>query len=66
MEVLYEQTEKGNNSYKKQRDMYFKMRNGLKDTMSINNKRYKTFRRNLNEQIDILDYILMKIGGTNE
>ena len=31
---------------KKQRDMYFKMRNGLKDTMSINNKRYKTFRRN--------------------
>lgn len=51
---------------KKQRDMYFKMRNSLKDTMSINNKRYKTFKRNLNEQIDILDYILMKIGGTND
>ena len=51
---------------KKQRDMYYKMRENLKDTMSINNKRYKTFRRNLNEQIDILDYILMKIGGTNE
>lgn len=51
---------------KKQRDMYFKMRNGLKETMSINNKRYKTFRRNLNEQIDILDYILLKLGGTND
>ena len=51
---------------KKQRDMYYKMRENLKDTMSINNKRYKTFKRNLNEQIDILDYILMKIGGTND
>ena len=51
---------------KKQRDMYIQTRENLKDTMSINNKRYKTFRRNLNEQIDILDYILIKIGGTNE
>lgn len=51
---------------KKQRDMHIKMRNGLKETMSINNKRYKTFRRNLNEQIDILDYILLKLGGTND
>lgn len=51
---------------KKQRDMYIQTRENLKDTMSINNKRYKTFRRNLNEQIDILDYILLKIGGTND
>lgn len=51
---------------KKQRDMYIQMRENLKDTMSINNKRYKTFKRNLNEQIDILDYILLKLGGTNE
>lgn len=51
---------------KKQREIYIQMRNSLKDTMSINNKRYKTFRRNLNEQIDILDYILLKLGGTNE
>lgn len=51
---------------KKQRDMYIQTRENLKDTMSINNKRYKTFRRNLNEQIDILDYILLKLGGTND
>ncbi len=51
---------------KKQREIYVQMRNSLKDTMSINNKRYKIFRRNLNDQIDILDYILMKIGGTND
>lgn len=51
---------------KNQRDMYIQMRENLKDTMSINNKRYKTFKRNLNEQIDILDYILLKLGGTNE
>ena len=50
---------------KKQREIYIQM-NSLKDTMSINNKRYKTFRRNLNEQIDILDYILLKLGGTND
>ena len=46
---------------KKQRDMYIQTRENLKDTMSINNKRYKTFRRNLNEQIDILDYILLNV-----
>lgn len=51
---------------KKQRDIHIQMRENLKDTMSINNKRYKTFKRNLNEQIDILDYILLKLGGTNE
>ncbi len=51
---------------KNQRDMYIQMRENLKDTMSINNKRYKTFKRNLNEQIDILDYILLKLGGTND
>lgn len=51
---------------KKQREIYIQMRNSLKDTMSINNKRYKTFRRNLNEQIDILDYILLKLGGTED
>lgn len=51
---------------KKQRDMYFKMRENLKDTLGVENKRYKKIRLKINEEIQVLDYILMKIGGTND
>ncbi len=51
---------------KKQRDMYYKMRENLKDTLGVKNKRYKKLRLKINEEIQVLDYILMKIGGTNE
>ena len=51
---------------KKQRDMYFKMRENLKDTLGVKNKRYRKFRLKINEEIQVLDYILMKIGGTND
>lgn len=51
---------------KKQRDMYFKMRENLKDTLGVKNKRYKKLRLKINEEIQVLDYILMKIGGTND
>lgn len=51
---------------KKQRDMYYKMRENLKDTLGVENKRYKKIRLKINEEIQVLDYILMKIGGTND
>lgn len=51
---------------KKQRDMYFKMRENLKDTLGVKNKRYKKLRLKINEEIQVLDYILLKLGGTNE
>lgn len=63
--MTFEQSKQSNNSYKNNEICIYRREN-LKDTMSINNKRYKTFRRNLNEQIDILDYILLKLGGTND
>lgn len=50
---------------KKQRDMYLKMRENLK-TLGVENKRYKKIRLKINEEIQVLDYILMKIGGTND
>jgi hypothetical protein len=51
---------------KKQRDMHIKMRENLKDTLGVENKRYKKIRLKINEEIQVLDYILMKIGGTND
>lgn len=51
---------------KKQRDMYFKMRENLKDTLGVENKRYKKLRLKINEEIQVLDYILLKLGGTND
>ena len=51
---------------KKQRDMYYKMRENLQDTLGVKNKRYKKIRLKINEEIQVLDYILMKIGGTND
>ena len=51
---------------KKQRDMYLRMRENLKDTLGVENKRYKKIRLKINEEIQALDYILMKIGGTND
>lgn len=51
---------------KKQRDMYYKMRENLKDTLGVENKRYKKIRLKINEEIQVLDYILLKLGGTND
>lgn len=51
---------------KNQRDMYFKMRENLKDTLGVENKRYKKIRLKINEEIQVLDYILLKLGGTND
>lgn len=51
---------------KKQRDMYLKMRENLKDTLGVENKRYKKIRLKINEEIQVLDYILLKLGGTND
>lgn len=51
---------------KKQRDMYFKMRENLKDTLGVENKRYKKIRLKINEEIQVLDYILLKLGGTED
>ena len=51
---------------KKQRDMYYKMRENLKDTLGVKNKRYKKIRLKINEEIQVLDYILLKLGGTND
>lgn len=51
---------------KKQRDMYYKMRENLQDTLGVKNKRYKKIRLKINEEIQVLDYILMKIGVTND
>ena len=46
--------------------MYFKMRENLKDTLGVENKRYKKIRLKINEEIQVLDYILLKLGGTND
>ena len=51
---------------KKQREMYIKMRENLKDTLGVENKRYKKIRLKINEEIQVLDYILLKLGGTND
>ena len=51
---------------KKQRDMYLKMRENLKNTLGTNNKNYIKIKIKINEEIQVLDYILMKLGGTNE
>lgn len=50
----------------KQKQMYITMRENLKNTLGVKNKKYKKFRLTINEEIQILDYILWKLGGTNE
>lgn len=50
----------------KQKQMYITMRENLKNTLGVKNKKYKKIRLKINEEIQILDYILWKLGGTNE
>ena len=42
------------------------MKENLKDTLGVKNKRYKKIRLKINEEIQVLDYILLKLGGTND
>lgn len=50
----------------KQKQMYITMRENLKNTLGVKNKKYKKIRLKINEEIQVLDYILWKLGGTNE